>query len=158
MVEEIITALSRIRWLFVIARNSSFSYKGQPPDVKRVGRELGVRYVLEGSVRKASHLGMSRRGVGWLPGTYRRGQHRQALRPAVEDPVGEAGKQLDKAARADRRHDKEQQHRSDPGMPAGITRRPRPRRAAGSGGRVLAAAAARASSKQASPTGEMPQR
>jgi adenylate cyclase len=53
MVEEIITALSRIRWLFVIARNSSFTYKGQAVDVKRVGHELGVRYVLEGSVRKA---------------------------------------------------------------------------------------------------------
>jgi adenylate cyclase len=53
MVEEIITALSRIKWLFVIARNSSFTYKGQSVDVKRVGRELGVRYVLEGSVRKA---------------------------------------------------------------------------------------------------------
>src|SRR5262249_48841185 len=53
MVEEIITSLSRIRWLFVIARNSSFTYKGQPVDVKRVSRELGVRYVLEGSVRKA---------------------------------------------------------------------------------------------------------
>jgi adenylate cyclase len=53
MVEEIITALSRIRWLFVIARNSSFSYKGQAVDVKQIGRELGVRYVLEGSVRKA---------------------------------------------------------------------------------------------------------
>jgi TolB-like protein/class 3 adenylate cyclase len=53
MVEEIITALSRIRWLFVIARNSSFAYKGQSVDVKQVGRELGVRYVLEGSVRKA---------------------------------------------------------------------------------------------------------
>ncbi len=52
MVEEIITALSRIRWLFVIARNSSFIYKGQNVDVKQVGRELGVRYVLEGSVRK----------------------------------------------------------------------------------------------------------
>src|SRR5207253_3444296 len=52
MVEEIITALSRIRWLFVIARNSSFTYKGQAVDVKEVGRELGVRYVLEGSVRK----------------------------------------------------------------------------------------------------------
>jgi adenylate cyclase len=52
MVEEIITALSRIRWLFVIARNSSFTYKGQSPDVKQVGRDLGVRYVLEGSVRK----------------------------------------------------------------------------------------------------------
>jgi TolB-like protein len=53
MVEEIITALSRIRWLFVIARNSTFTYKSQAIDVKRVGRELGVRYVLEGSVRKA---------------------------------------------------------------------------------------------------------
>jgi adenylate cyclase len=53
MVEDIITALSRIRWLFVIARNSSFSYKGQSPNVKQVGRDLGVRYVLEGSVRKA---------------------------------------------------------------------------------------------------------
>ena len=52
MVEEIITALSRIRWLFVIARNSSFTYKGQAVDVKQVGRELGVCYVLEGSVRK----------------------------------------------------------------------------------------------------------
>jgi len=52
MVEEIITALSRIRWLFIIARNSTFTYKGQAIDVKRVGRELGVRYILEGSVRK----------------------------------------------------------------------------------------------------------
>jgi adenylate cyclase len=55
MVEEIITALSRIRWLFVIARNSTFTYKGQAVDVKQVGRELGVRYVLEGSVRKAGN-------------------------------------------------------------------------------------------------------
>jgi adenylate cyclase len=53
MVEEIITALSQIRWLFVIARNSTFTYKGRAVDVKQVGRELGVRYVLEGSVRKA---------------------------------------------------------------------------------------------------------
>ena len=53
MVEEIITGLSRIKWLFVIARNSSFIYKGQAVNVGRVGRELGVRYVLEGSVRKA---------------------------------------------------------------------------------------------------------
>jgi TolB-like protein len=52
-VEEITTALSRVRWLFVIARNSSFTYKGQAVDVKQVGRELGVRYILEGSVRKA---------------------------------------------------------------------------------------------------------
>jgi adenylate cyclase len=56
MVEEIITALSRIRWLFVIARNSTFTYEGQAIDVKQVGRELGVRYVLEGSVRKAGQM------------------------------------------------------------------------------------------------------
>jgi TolB-like protein/Flp pilus assembly protein TadD len=55
MVEEIITALSRMSWLFVIARNSSFTYKGRAVDVKQVGRELGVRYVLEGSVRKAGN-------------------------------------------------------------------------------------------------------
>jgi len=55
MVEEIITALSRIRWLFVIARNSSFTYKGHAVDVKQVGHELGVRYVLEGSVRKGGN-------------------------------------------------------------------------------------------------------
>jgi adenylate cyclase len=55
MVEEITTALSRIRWLFVIARNSSFTYKGQAVNVKQVGRELGVRYVLEGSVRKSAN-------------------------------------------------------------------------------------------------------
>jgi adenylate cyclase len=55
MVEEIITALSRIRWLFVIARNSTLTYKGQAVDVKQVGHELGVRYVLEGSVRKAGN-------------------------------------------------------------------------------------------------------
>jgi TolB-like protein len=54
MVEEIITALSRIRWLFVIARNSTFTYKGKAVDVKQVGHELGVRYVLEGSVRRAA--------------------------------------------------------------------------------------------------------
>jgi TolB-like protein len=53
MVAVIITALSRIRWLFVIARNSGFTYKGQAIDVKQVGRELGIRYVLEGSVRKS---------------------------------------------------------------------------------------------------------
>jgi TolB-like protein/class 3 adenylate cyclase/Flp pilus assembly protein TadD len=53
MVEDIITALSRFKSLFVIARNSSFTYKGKAVEIKRVGRELGVRYVLEGSVRKA---------------------------------------------------------------------------------------------------------
>jgi adenylate cyclase len=50
--EDIITGLSKLRWFFVIARNSSFAYKGKAVDVKRVARELGVRYVLEGSVRK----------------------------------------------------------------------------------------------------------
>ena len=54
MVDEITTALSRFRSLFVIARNSSFTYKGKAVDIKQVGRELGVRYVLEGSVRKAA--------------------------------------------------------------------------------------------------------
>jgi TolB-like protein/class 3 adenylate cyclase len=55
MVEDIITGLSRIKWLFVIARNSSFAYKGKTANVKQVGRELGVRYVLEGSIRKAAN-------------------------------------------------------------------------------------------------------
>src|SRR6185312_1193886 len=50
--EDIITGLSKLRWFFVIARNSSFTYKGVAVDVKRVARELGVRYILEGSVRK----------------------------------------------------------------------------------------------------------
>ncbi len=54
VVEDIITALSRVRWLFVIARNSSFTYRDRAVDVKQVAQELGVRYVLEGSVRKAS--------------------------------------------------------------------------------------------------------
>jgi adenylate cyclase len=54
MVDDIITGLSRIKWLFVIARNSTFTYKGRAVDMKQVGRELGVRYVLEGSVRKAA--------------------------------------------------------------------------------------------------------
>jgi len=55
VVEDVIAALSRHRWLFVVARNSSFTYKGRMVDVKQVGRELGVRYVLEGSVRKAKN-------------------------------------------------------------------------------------------------------
>jgi len=54
MVEDIITALSRFKWLFVIARNSTFTYKGRSVDIRQVGRELGVRYVLEGSVRRAT--------------------------------------------------------------------------------------------------------
>ena len=55
MVEDIITALSRFKSLFVIARNSSFAYKGKSPDIRQVGRDLGVRYVLEGSVRRAGN-------------------------------------------------------------------------------------------------------
>ena len=52
MVEDIITGLARIKWLFVIGRNSSFAYKGKSPDIRQVGRDLGVRYILEGSVRR----------------------------------------------------------------------------------------------------------
>ena len=71
MVEEIITALSRIRWLFVIARNSSFTYKGQSVDVKQVGRELGVRYVLQGSVRRAGErLRITGQLIDALTGTH----------------------------------------------------------------------------------------
>jgi TolB-like protein len=55
MVEDIITGLSRIKWIFVIARNSSFTYKGKAVNVKQAGRELGVRYILEGSIRKAAN-------------------------------------------------------------------------------------------------------
>jgi TolB-like protein/class 3 adenylate cyclase len=55
MAEDILTALSRCKWLFVIARNSSFTYKGRTVDVRQVGRELGVRYVLEGSVRRSGN-------------------------------------------------------------------------------------------------------
>jgi adenylate cyclase len=55
MVEDITTAIARMPWLFVVARNSSFAYKGKSPDLRQVGRELGVRYVLEGSVRKAGN-------------------------------------------------------------------------------------------------------
>jgi adenylate cyclase len=63
MVEEITTALSRFKWLFVIARNSSFTFKGKAVDVKEVGRRLGVRYVLEGSVRKAGGQSPHHRAV-----------------------------------------------------------------------------------------------
>ena len=61
--DDIITELSRIRWLFVIARNSSFTYKGHAIDVKQVGRELGVRYVLEGSVRRGGRGSVSTRSL-----------------------------------------------------------------------------------------------
>ena len=71
IVEDIITALSRIRWLFVIARNSSFTYKGRAVDVKQVGRELGVRYVLEGSVRKSGNrIRITAQLIDALSGTH----------------------------------------------------------------------------------------
>jgi TolB-like protein len=63
VLEDIITALSRMSWLFVIARNSSFVYKGRAVDVKRVGQELGVRYVLEGSRPKSGEPGSHHRAV-----------------------------------------------------------------------------------------------
>jgi TolB-like protein len=70
--EDIITALSKSRWLFVIARNSSFTYKGRSVDVKQIGHELGVRYVLEGSVRKSGNrariTAQRRRAAGALGG------------------------------------------------------------------------------------------
>jgi adenylate cyclase len=102
MVEEIITALSRIRWLYVIARNSSFTDKGHAVDVKQVGRELGVRYVLEGSVQGrragADHRPADRRGH-WDASLGRplRRFARRCLRPS-----GQGGDQC-------RRH-----HRTDP--------------------------------------------
>jgi TolB-like protein len=71
MVEEITTALSRIRWLFVIARNSSFAYKGRAVDLKQVTRELGVRYVLEGSVRRArSRVRIAAQLIDAITGAY----------------------------------------------------------------------------------------
>ena len=71
MVDDIITALSRFKQLFVIARNSSFTYKGKSPDLRQVGRELGVRYVLEGSMRKASNrLRISGQLIDTLTGAH----------------------------------------------------------------------------------------
>ena len=71
VVEDIITAMSRMRWLFVIARNSSFIYKGRTVDVKQAGQELGVRYVLEGSVRRAGNrLRVSGQLVDAVTGMY----------------------------------------------------------------------------------------
>jgi TolB-like protein/Tfp pilus assembly protein PilF len=71
IVEEIITGLSRMGWLFVIARNSSFTYKGRAVDVKQVGRELGVRYVLEGSLRKsANRIRITAQLVGVTSGAH----------------------------------------------------------------------------------------
>jgi adenylate cyclase len=101
MVEEVITALSRIRWLFVIARNSTFTYKGQTVDVKQVGRELGVRYVLEGSVRKAGNRvrinGPANRSDHWHPSLGR--SLRRVVRGRVRPP-GQGGSQRRRRYRA----------------------------------------------------------
>jgi adenylate cyclase len=69
--EDITTALSKLRWLFVIARNSSFIYKSRPTDVKQIGRELGVRYILEGSVRKAgNHVRINSQLIDVITGAH----------------------------------------------------------------------------------------
>ena len=70
VVEEIITALSRIRWLFVIARNTSFTFKGQAIDIKRIGQELSVRYVLEGSVRGGERVRIAAQLIEGETGTH----------------------------------------------------------------------------------------
>jgi TolB-like protein len=76
IVEDIITALCRVRWLFVIARNSSFAYKGRVPDVKEIGRELGVRYILEGGIRKANqHVRITAQLVDASNGAHLWGEH-----------------------------------------------------------------------------------
>ena len=103
MVEDIITGLSRIKWLFVIARNSSFAYKGRAVDVKQVGRDLGVRYVLEGSVRKAANRvrisGSAHRGGGRPPSLGR------TLRPRPHRRVRAAGRD---------HHQRRRRHRAQP--------------------------------------------
>ena len=89
VVEDIITALSRFKSLFVISRNSSFTYRGKAVDIKQVGRELGVRYVLEGSVRKARGrvriTGQLIEAAKWLP--YLRRENRRSARRHVR-PAG----------------------------------------------------------------------
>jgi adenylate cyclase len=77
--EDIITDLSKVSGLFVIARNSSFAYKGQAPDIRKVGRELGVRYVLEGSVRRAA--GRIRISAQMIDGATGGSSVGRALRP-----------------------------------------------------------------------------
>ena len=86
LVEDIITALSRFKSLFVIARNSSFTYKGKSVDIKQVGRELGVRYVLEGSVRKATNrLRISGQLIDAATGAHLWAEHFDGV---VEDVFG----------------------------------------------------------------------
>jgi len=86
LVEEIITALSRFRSLFVIARNSSFTYKGKAVDIRQVGRELGVRYVLEGSVRKAANrLRISGQLIDASTGTHLWADHSDGVLEDVFD-------------------------------------------------------------------------
>jgi class 3 adenylate cyclase len=86
IVEDITSAIARLPWLFVIARNSSFTYKGKSVDVKQVARELGVRYVLEGSVRKAGNRVRHRHRRPHL-GRPRRWRARRHLR--IAGPGGE---------------------------------------------------------------------
>jgi adenylate cyclase len=91
MVEEITTALSRLPWLFVIARNSSFTYKGRAVDVRQVARELGVRYVLEGSVRKAaSRVRIAGQLIDALTGVHLWADRYEGRREDVFDPDASA--------------------------------------------------------------------
>ena len=106
--EDIITALSRVRWFFVIARNSAFAYKGVSPDVRQVARDLGVRYVLEGSMRKAANrVRVSAQLIDGLSGNHvwaKRYDHELEDTFAVQDEitetiVGEIEPELGKAER-----------------------------------------------------------
>ena len=94
MVEEIITALSRTRWLFVIARNSSFTSKGRTVDVKQVGGELGVRYVLEGSIRKAGNrVRITCQLIDAISGAHLWADHFDgSLEDTREGPLSEVGR------------------------------------------------------------------
>ena len=94
MVEEIVTALSRTRWLFVIARNSSFTSKGRAVDVKQVGDELGVRYVLEGSIGKAGNrVRITCQLIDAISGAHLWADHFDgSLEDTREGPLSEVGR------------------------------------------------------------------
>ena len=108
MAEDIIAALSKFRWLFVIARNSSFTYKGRPVNVRQLARELGVRYVLEGSIRKSGdHIRVTAQLIDALAGNpiwserYDRGlEDLFALQDEItETLVGAIAPEVDQAER-----------------------------------------------------------
>ena len=100
MSEDLITGLARIRWLFVIARNSTFVYKNRAVDVKQVARELGVRYVLEGSVRRAGNAAAHQRAAHRRD--YRRPSLGRTLRPRARRHLRRAGRDHPQRRRRDR--------------------------------------------------------